>query len=755
MKRLIYSIFGLAAIVALASCNKGINPEKNSVQGENLVTYSFGAKIATKTVLDGDAPKFVDGDELKICYITDAETKDAVGTVKGTIKGDVITFDAPAGIQGFYAIYPYSDTYYAKYDNVAKLFGVKLNQGKAKGTFADANGMVAYSTVDDAFFAFKNLTAILKIQAPSFADQVLGVRFRGVEASTNIDGSAAKFNGVVPIVTNGTSVTDFGNVTAEGTANMQTSSEAKPDTDGYYYIPVNPVILSGLGIWFQTETERPGTVNDKEYTFERGHIYTINNIESKLYPTDWYVSPDGTGDGKSEANPMSYADMRVNLTKMTGKMAYCYCYIGTTFHLAEGEYTGDALSLSFSDYVHFTIEGAGVDKTFIKHGTTLNGNANTTVRYKNLSFDGIQNNNTGSAGNGAAMILKGKGSRATFEKCKFSNNVAGNAGAAITSAYDGVLDDDSKVIVDCKNCVFYQNKALYGAAILVTASSQGGQLRFNNCRFDANAVDNSGSVLYSNASTANVYAAAVLFNGCTFYKNTTSTTTANGFSIMGNKSARVGFNNCTFNVQNKVAGANSCEILLTGSSVVANTTIWGSAKTGKRAMAQIGSLQTDMDHHATIVNSIVHLKNDIGDKATDYKALFLANNYFLQMDGSIYGGLNDYNGGAEEGTHYIFTNCVDRGTETNALTGAVGKNDPVYDGITHTTYSYTFSKAVYPGFSPMTKDAVQAKVKGTALVGEIFDAWLTEIGAYDVDILGKTRNTEKMTPGSLQVAYVE
>lgn len=783
MKKIVYSILGLAAIAVMVSCNKELESENNPRQDENLVKYSFGAQIATKTVLNGETPEFVEGDQLKICYITDSE-ETPVSTVKGTIKDGRIFFEAPAGIEEFYAVYPDSDTYSVKYDKTQGQFGVKLRQGYAKGTFADANGMVAYSTVGNAFFAFKNLTAIVKIQAPSF--DVKGVRFRGVTA-TNIDGSNAKFTGVVPVIVEGGAVSGFGNVTEEGEANMKTSSAVQAETDGYYYIPVNPVKINGLGIWFKTEPGRPGTLNDKEYTFERGHIYTINKIESKLYPTDWYVSPGGSGNfsGEDAANAISYATMREHLGKMAEKMAYCYGYIGTTFHLAAGEYTGETLQISTSDSLNFTIEGAGADQTKIKHGTNL-GTAITVVNYRNLSFDGVtgvhalkvtkgicnlDNCNfigcTTTSGNGAALVMNVT-AQVTAKNCVFQENKATN-GAAVC-LITGTASSDDVVIFSAENCVFGGkdkteeeaakfnkfNEATTGAggAVLLEGNAKGGQMRFNNCRFGSNKAKTNGAAVYCNNSTDNS-GTIVLFNGCTFHKNTCSNPAdPSGYSVFAHIGSRMAFNNCTWNVANLVTtGKHGSDIVLKGRAIVANSTIWGSGPTGDRTLAHIGT-QRDKTF-ATIVNSVLHLKNNTGANPTSYKALFLASGYFLKMSGSIYGDLND-NGSAKAGTHYIFTNCVNRGVETTALAGAAGNDkEEAKDGVMQYRYAYTFDKTTYPDFTPMTLSDVKSAVKGTAGIGEIFDAWLTEIGAYDKDIMGNARNADAMSPGSYSLTWAE
>lgn len=782
MKKIVYSILGLAAIAVMVSCNKELESENNPRQDENLVKYSFGAQIATKTVLNGETPKFVEGDHLKICYITDSE-ETPVSTVTGTIEGDRIIFEAPAGIEEFYAVYPDSDTYSVKYDKTQGIFGVKLRQGYAKGTFADANGMVAYSTADNAFFEFKNLTAIVKIQAPSF--DVKGVRFRGVNA-TNIDGSAAKFNGIVPIIVEDDAVSGFGNVTEEGTANMQTSSAVQAE-DGYYYIPVNPVKINGLGIWFETDPERPGTLNDKEYTFERGHIYTINNIESKLYPTDWYVSPEGPDNfsGENAANAISYATMREHLGRMAEKMIYCYCYIGATFHLAAGEYTGETLSIPFKDYVNFTIEGAGADQTKIKHGTSLTGTETTVVNYRNLSFDGVTGvpaltvtkgkcniegctfkGCTTTSGNGAALVME-VATQVTAKKCNFTSNTATNGAAVCLNG--GTASSDDFVIFSAEDCILNSNSVSgSGGAILIAQGCKNGQFRFNNCRFDGNKATgptSHGAVFYCNSTSTSTDATAAFFNGCTFinsqsaFKTPSENTTGFGYSIFGSTGSRVALNNCTLKAMNSKSSGdtynyatNGSEVALTGSSVIANTCIWGSGVTGKRALASIGRKASgSIDAvHSTIVNSVIQHKSD------QRNALFISSGWYLKMWGSIFAGLSN-NKTAVDGKDYVFGNCFNRGLADSTLPGAKGTDNATKGdtGITHSYYTYTFNASTWTDFTPMTKAAVQDKVKNTPNIGELFDSWLTEIGAYDVDIMGRPRTANAMSPGSYNLTWAE
>ena len=108
-----------------------------------------------------------------------------------------------------------------------------------------------------------------------------------------------------------------------------------------------------------------------------------------------------------------------------------------------------------------------------------------------------------------------------------------------------------------------------------------------------------------------------------------------------------------------------------------------------------------------------------------------------------------YRGCKGEGTT-AFSNCF---LLTAAPKGAVylTMNKPAactIRGIKHEIFKYPFvegESAIYPGFNLATKNEVIAAVESNA-IGVAFSSWLNELGAYDKDMLGKTRT--KIYPGS-------
>lgn len=802
MKKITY-LFLAASILAAVSCAKpevpAVQPDVNEPAQQTLlnpVTLTFTADPSTKVAIDGEGhASWEEGDKIQIVSF------DAEGVAKPVVSEPV---DLETG--GFTATVESSDVYYAVYPSAAEVTLVnedgvdKLKvtiATKQDGTFKNACYYAAKTTKDAKKFNFKAISGIIKFQAA--ADYKL-VDIRDVEKTSSRHALAQ--------AETCTFDTEGNVVTVAPVANISSMISIALDGNGTYYAAVCGNAVNEVAFRFSKNDDgtgfEPGVFYNNLITFTPARIKNYGKLTDKIV-TDVYVAPEaqGTGDGLSAENAAAASDLveaclgndQVKYTAVKGLFKYtgvwnCFRLDGLTINFAEGEYT-DAFTVSGNNSA-FTLTLKGSAGAIMKGGLNLNANykdktltkiegltftstsanaltvTNGKCELKNCTFTGcskalyVKTNcelenctftgNTATSGNGTALIMDVT-AQVTAKKCTFSEN-KGTNGAAVCINNNTAASDDF-VIFSAEDCLFEKNSVSgSGGAILISNNSKKGQIRFNNCRFDGNqatGTTSNGAVLYCNSSSTDVDATAALFNGCTFINSKSSCssgTTGYGYSIFGNTGARIAFNNCTIKAINSASTYNSAtngsEVAITGSAVIVNTDIWGSGVTGKRALAAIGCKGTSLDAaHATIVNSVLQQKSD-----TRY-ALFAAKGWYLKVYGSIFAGFYG-NNTAVSGTDYEIENCIDRGLANSTLPGASPNDNKAKGdtGITHTYYTYTFNASTWENFTPMTKSDVKDKVKNTPYVGEIFDAWLTEIGAYDVDIMGRQRSDDNMCPGS-------
>lgn len=792
MKKIYTLVFAALCAAVVLSCNKetlvettadeqGTTPTAQTIL--NPVTLTFETPSPSKVSIDDQGvASWEEGDQVKIiCFDAEGKAKpsEPVTVVDGKITATVEDAEV------YYAVYPASATIDLVKDGEVDKLKVTIAT-KQDGTFKNACYYAAKTTKAAKTFNFKAISGILKFQAdPAYkrADirDVEKIATRHAFAQTETCTFDAE-----------------GKVTVTPVANSSSMIKITLDGNGTYYAAICGNAMNEAGFRFSKYTEEedlgyePGVFYNNLIKYTPATIKNFGKLTDKIV-TDVYVSPegDGTKDGLSAATAAPASDLaykclgdeQVSYTAVKGLLSSytgvwnCFRRDGLTIHFAEGEYS-DAFTVA-GDNSSFELTLQGEEGAVLKGANTVSATREgTSTIIKNLTFTSngakalsvtsgvcnLENCNfigcTTTSGNGAALVMDVT-AQVTAKNCVFQKNKASNGPALCLNSGDATSDDF--VIFSAENCVFggkdktdaeeknFNEATAAGGAVLIAGNANGGQMRFNNCRFSSNKAKTNGAAVYCNNGTA-LLGTIVLFNGCTFYKNVCSAPgNPSGYSVYANTGSRMAFNNCTWNVANKANGTNGCDIVLKGHAILANSTVWGSGATGPRALAHIGTKK--LDTFATIVNSLLHMKNSTEEgKITEYQSLFLSSDYYLKMSGSIYGDLSNYNDSAKEGKHYVFTNCVNRGVETDAPKGAVNK-EVAKDGVMQQYYTYTFNKTTYPDFTPMKLSAVKDAVKGTAGIGEIFDAWLTEIGAYDKDIMGNARNADAMSPGSIQVSW--
>lgn len=766
------SIFAFCAAVVI-SCNKEIAetlpPEGNTSEQTllNPVTLTFEASPSTKVSIDetGKA-SWENGDRIKIISL------DATGKPKAVVSDEVV-IDA-AGVGRFTATVEASDLYYAVYPSTLEvsltqaegaepIFAVEFSSTPtAKTKISDAAYYAAKTTAETKYLDFRTISTILEVKTGM--SDATGILF------SSYGEGIISCSGIIPV-----------NFDSEGKVSLSEPETSSPTLTfgiagaGTYYLP-----LPGNGK-IASDANGDGFVlclckNDGKYTasyypkaleLKAGKIYGFrDNVESKIV-SDYYLSVDGTGTGLAADSPLAFANLKNLPAFKSNTAASAMMRNGVTIHLAGGTYTRPLWTYETTDGADeckLTISGSADEAAptvFKTKASSKFADSNLTARIENVNFSGCT----------AVALIASCGSL-TLENCKFTSNVAKKNGSAITvntnafvsakscefsgnKAENGaglcvtppnpvVSRKDDEIIFTCEDCLFSKNEVTgRGAAVLIAQAATGGQVRFNNCRFENNKVigeSSTAAALFCNNKSAAEPAPMLFFNACSFYGNdkTVASTSDFEYDIYGNAGSRIAMNNCTLKAADSIISKNGSLIACEGRTVIVNTTIWGSSYTSDRALVVVGSKLSDSP--ATMVNCLVNQNNTAGSSCP---ALLLPEGYYLDMSYSMYRGFEGV------GIHN-FSNCF---LLTAAPTKAVYLTPKkpaacTIRGIKHEIFKYPFVEgeaATYPGFELATKAAVIAAVESNA-VGVAFSSWLKELGAYDKDMLGKPRT--KIYPGS-------
>lgn len=778
MKTIHALCFAALCAAAAVSCNKDIQ-EVIPSDGDNVpaqqkllnpVTLTFTGVPKTKVVIDGIQASWEEGDRIKIISL------DAEGNSK-TVISEEVTLQNGGG--RFTATVETSDVYYAVWpetlevtltkadeDGAAPVFTVDFGSApEAKSVLGDAAYYAARTTADARVLDFRAISTIMEVKTET-ADAT-GILF-GAYGS-----GITSCSGTFPV-----------SFDAEGNVSLGKPASAKANVTfgikgaGTYYLP-----LPGNGQTAADAKDGDGFIlcltkdggNHTASYYENavqlkpGKIYGLkDNVESRSV-TDYYFSVDGKGTGLAADSPLAFSSLKTLPAFRSNTLASAMMRNGVTIHLAGGTYTTPLWTYEAVAGVgecKLTISGsteAEAPTVFETTASSKFADSNLAAKLENVNFSGctavaliascgslaLENckftSNTTKKGNGAAMTVN-TNAFVTAKSCEFSANTAKNgAGLCITPPNPVVARQDAEIIFSCEDCLFSGNEVSgSGAAVLIAKAATGGQIRFNNCRFERNKVTgeaSSAAALFCDNASDKPLAPMVFFNACSFWGNdkTEESTGDFEYDIYGNVGSRIAMNNCTFKAADSKISKNGSLITCEGCTVIANTTIWGSSYTSDRALAIVGSKLQDSP--ATMVNCLMNQNNVEGSSC---QALLLPGGYYLNMSYSMYRGY------AGDGT-FKSSNCFAL-TEAPKKADYLTKNKPIactIRGIKHEVFKYPFVEgeaATYPGFTLATKDAVTLAVESNAAIGTAFSAWLKELGAYDVDILGKPR--VKIYPGS-------
>ena len=730
-----------AALVAL-SCAKELADPQEATGNENITykTITFES-IATKTTLDGVTGNVAweEGDQISIYYVNE-EGKPAETVATAASAAATTTFSAQIpeteNPEAYYAAYPKGKgqltvTTDEESGTTSTSFAINVTGNSCDGTFKSANFAAAYTTAESMSLAFKNAVGIIKLELPESGSVFHGDNeFPITGVYVRCKANSIKLNGLLAVSVANDKVADFANANGGGNISMTKLSGAALES-GEIYMPCTPAAWpDGICVrYISSAGEVPAVLTqDKTVEVTRGHILTIPELSAKIV-WDYYVSVNGGGDGLTEANPMTLAQMQTDyLDKAASTIAACFVLNGTTLHMVKDTYSLES-PLKFypgkdvsSDY-KMTVEG---------NGAVLDGgNATRVVEIGNFTHLDIRDITiqNGSSTDGAGVDVQ----------------------LASTTT-------DENFTLDFLNCTFSGNNATGNGGAICADGSSGGIIRFDNCNFTNNKARNgtsgNGGAFYADGKLA------AFFNKSSFITNLSG---KNGMTIyMNSASTRLGMNNCTVKMAANAGvgdgyGSNTSAVTNKGYTVIANSTIWSSGKVGKWGMIALGS--NNKQNGSLILNSFIRNK---GLPAFYFNAKYYQNVKFTIYSGS-FGNVADY---AEDGVTvetpaatlgktYWITDSYDYGsTGTFGGTPAnIGNNNPnLYNsGVAYQSYTWSWASNSEWEFTFPTLQQVKDEISATAEIGPKFLAWLETLDrALTTDIAGNSRNEMAMCPGSYQ-----
>ena len=411
---------------------------------------------------------WVKDDEIKIIYNNKSTTAKAETTGASTIfKANVDEASA------YYAVYPSSAATVAEDGSWKVAIPAKQD---VSGGFGSAH--YAAAVAKDGNLAFRNLCGWLRF---TIADQrIKSVLIRGNGEQFLAGNLAVTFD-------------EEGNIASKTVSNGNSRIIVNVNGAGEYYVAVLPDVNleNGVGFRFYTSNEivsenaiETGVFSSKALSVAQGKIVNLGGLDSRIV-TDWWISPSGTGDGKSADSPAAGVEfLRAKLAqdvtsdKTRKGLAKGYGCMGITIHAAAGEY----------DFA-----GQEINITWPGHTSSVG----TTI----LGAEGTIFKNTGSS----RFFKIGKSVDLKFENITFDG---GNAG---TEDGGAIWQNDATAILAFKNCAFKNNNATNGGAIYMAGSNMTAE---NTSFSDNTATTAAGAV--GIAGTAEL----VSFTDCDFTSNT-------------------------------------------------------------------------------------------------------------------------------------------------------------------------------------------------------------------------------------------
>lgn len=518
---------------------------------------------------------WVKDDEIKIIYNNKSTTAKAETTGASTIfKANVDEASA------YYAVYPSSAATVAEDGSWKVAIPAKQD---VSGGFGSAH--YAAAVAKDGNLAFRNLCGWLRF---TIADQrIKSVLIRGNGEQFLAGNLAVNFD-------------EEGNIASKTVSNGNSRIIVNVNGAGEYYVAVLPDVNleNGVGFRFYTSNEivsenaiETGVFSSKALSVAQGKIVNLGGLDSRIV-TDWWISPSGTGDGKSADSPAAGVEfLRAKLAqdvtsdKTRNGLAKGYGCMGITIHAAAGEY----------DFA-----GQEINVTWPGHTSSVG----TTI----LGAEGTIFKNTGSS----RFFKIGKSVDLKFENITFDGGNAGNENGG------AIWQNDGTAILTFKNCAFKNNNATNGGAVYMAGSNMTAE---NTSFSDNTATTAAGAV--GIAGTAEL----VSFTDCDFTSNTAG---KHGGALQncGGEKTRLTVTRGTFS-SNKTtdgSGGGGAAITFRGDKP-SITIIDGVVFSGNSAGCQGGAVRVNTVNDISIKNSVIS-----DNKALDGAGLYVGGAASVKID---------------------------------------------------------------------------------------------------------------------------
>ena len=469
MRRLYTYIAALAMITVGCTKEEGQSGNIDGIIGSQITadfTSSLEDEYRTRTTIgneeDTRSVNWVEGDQISIIS-GDGSSVTADISVDGTISQVTLMQSSQ-----YYAVYP-ADTD-AEYGIEGVSFTIPTTQN---GKFEDANFMMAAASDNDRDFKFLNMVSMLEIEVDSDKYDKVAIRSN--------DGS--------PIAGRQTVQMDQdGKIVSIASAEEDRSAEITLEINGEgpYYVAMlaDASLPAGLGFRFFKDGEPvSGALSISAMSAARSSIRKLNPTANVV--TDWYIAPEGDGNGLDETTPggvrLLHSLLSANIADGVTNEGYTNAWRinGARIHLAEGTYTLKDFKIDFKEAASFSVTGpeGGSAVLTAEAGSIMTiTSADCKASFNNIKFTGGK-----SAANGGAIYITN--GEAHFDQCIFDGNSAelgahismntsnptvfinrsvfknGTANTTDRSKWEGsaINSANTGATLCVNNCVFYNN----------------------------------------------------------------------------------------------------------------------------------------------------------------------------------------------------------------------------------------------------------------------------------------------------------
>ena len=764
MKKTFRFMAVLATVAAaLVSCSKAEldAPANEDAAGENVYQgptklLTFEAQTGTPqtrtslgdVVTDGAGKKtqpvlWEADDEIKILYVMDG-TEYSVKVTPKSVNGSTAVFEAEVpetGVDTYYAVYPSSTA--AVVD--ASAGTVQVTIPDATTSFKKANIMVAKATSADRTFDFKHAVSIIRFQMGD----------NSFKQSGEID-RLSLYSGVRGYVLGDVlcSFGEDGEFTAtsveKNTSRYATAEDLSANEVAYVAVWPGYTFKEGFIAYYFNEQR--SAYYEKDLTVGRGEILDLGNIQDRMR-TDYFIKPNGIGDGSSWENAAGEDFIRAFFAKKEDSgRAYAHCQKceNTNFYFAAGTYilgTADAPKLDLywgnapkSGLVPIKFYG-GCAAT---EGTDKTRNPET---YQTI-FSGDSNYGILSVRNKADLTLDGITLRDAVITADLQKK-DGFYGAALYIGMDTSVSNKGENFfprVRINNCKFINNCEVTNSTLSNDYASGSainlatGKVYVDNTLFSGNVSYNRGMI---HAASAGVQAGTCLFmNNCRFTGNSLA---ADQYGIVIrslNVNTKVALNGCSFG-KNSPNSKGDAPVCISSPCVFVNNTVIEDASNPYKSNVGIYRMASITDVEAVLANNLIMDESDTEDSFYWAKGTNGDKFQFKSLS-NLCGPQNSMTFGC------VMTDLSDGSTGSKTTKTGAKTIDLKLSWSEELNY-WTWDGYV-TDFTYATATQMVAATKANTLIGNSFHDWLVEIGAIVngqfTDCRGYLRAADKMCPGA-------